>query len=153
MKIYVDADACPVVETVLRLGRRYRCPVVLVADTAHRIQRPGAECVTVDQGRDAADLYLANHLAPGDILVTQDYGLAALALARGGRPLHQDGIRYTAQNIDGLLLARHLSQKARRAGKHTRGPARRTAAQDQAFARALEELLLNGDSRQKEREP
>lgn len=147
MKIYVDADACPVVEIVLHLAKRCGCSVVLVADTAHRIQRPGAECVTVDRGKDAADLYLANRLQAGDILVTQDYGLAALALARGGRPIRQDGVCYTAENIDGLLLTRHLSQKARRAGARTRGPSRRTAAEDEAFARALEELLACGPGR------
>lgn len=84
MKLYLDADGCPVVRQALAIAARRGVRAVVVCDTAHRIDCPGAELVVVDQGPDSADLALANRLRPGDVAVTQDFGLAALCLARGG---------------------------------------------------------------------
>lgn len=83
MKLYLDADGCPVVRQALAIAARRGVRAVVVCDTAHRIDCPGAELVVVDQGPDSADLALANRLRPGDVAVTQDFGLAALCLARG----------------------------------------------------------------------
>ena len=128
-KILVDADACPVVA------------VILLCDTAHRLERPGARTVMVDKGADSVDLRLVNLVTPGDIVVTQDYGLAAMCLAKGAQPVHQNGILYTNNNIDELLYARYIGKKLRRAGHRTKGPPPRTKAQDEAFAAALAALL------------
>ena len=141
MTIFVDADACPVVEHTIRLGRAHGVPVVLLCDTAHRIEREGAQTVVVSQGADSVDLALANRIGPGDIAATQDDGLAALCLARGAAALSQNGLVYTGENIDALLLARHTARKIRGAGGRLKGPAKRTRAQDEAFERALAALL------------
>lgn len=141
MRILVDADGCPVVDITLRLAAAHGAETVLFCDTAHVFERPGARTVTVSQGADSVDFALVNALVPGDIVVTQDYGLAAMCLAKGARPLHQDGMRYTADNIDALLLARHTARKVRAAGGRLKGSPKRTPAQDRAFARALEALL------------
>lgn len=144
MRLFVDADACPVVPQCLEEAGRAGVPVTLVCDQAHRMERPGAETVTVSQGADSADFALVNRVQPGDVVVTQDYGLAAMCLARRARVLHQDGHEYTPENIDGLLALRHEARKLRRAGGRTRGPAKRTPAQDEAF-RALLARVLAGE--------
>ena len=101
----------------------------------HRYQPP------VDKGRDSADLRLANEMEPGDIVVTQDFGVAALALGKGCRALSQNGLVFTGQNMDQLLFERYVGQKVRRAGRRTQGPGKRTAQQDAAFRQALAGLL------------
>ena len=141
MTVLVDADACPVVDRTIRLGRAHGVPVVLLCDTTHRIEREGAQTVVVSQGADSVDLALANRIGPGDVAVTQDYGLAALCLARGAAALSQNGLVYTGENIDALLLARHTARKIRGAGGRLKGPAKRTRAQDEAFECALAALL------------
>ena len=141
MTVFVDADACPVTEIAIRLCRENGTRCVLICDTAHEMRRDGAETVTVDQGADSADFRLVNLAKPGDLVVTQDYGLAAMCLGKGARVLHQDGWAYTADNIDALLLARHEARKRRAAGGHLRGPKKRTVQQDQAFEAALRRML------------
>ena len=141
MRVWVDADACPVVEETIACCARQNVEVVLVCDSAHQMERPGARTLTVAQGADSADLNLVNRVSPGDVVVTQDYGLAALALARRARALNQDGMRYTADNIDALLLSRHTARKIRRAGGRLRGPAKRKTEQDRAFTLALTAML------------
>ena len=141
MRLFVDADACPVVSQCLAEARKAGVPVTLVCDQAHRMDLPGAETVTVSRGPDSADFALVNLVRSGDVAVTQDYGLAAMCLARRARVLHQDGHEYTPENIDGLLAFRHEARKLRRAGGRTRGPAKRTPAQDEAFRAALARVL------------
>ena len=87
------------------------------------------------------DFALVNRVSSGDIVVTQDYGLASMCLARNAIVLHQDGWQYTRDNIDGLLLQRHASREYRAAGGRTKGPSKRKAEQDKAFRGALEKLL------------
>lgn len=140
-KILVDADACPVVDITLRLAAAAGVPVILLCDTAHQLERPGARTIVVEKGADSVDFKLVNLVSPGDIVVTQDYGLAAMCLAKGAQPVHQNGILYTNENIDELLYSRYISKKLRRAGMRTKGPAPRTKAQDDAFAAALQILL------------
>ncbi|HIT54612.1 MAG TPA: YaiI/YqxD family protein [Candidatus Fimivicinus intestinavium] len=141
MQVLIDADGCPVVDCAIRVARRFGLPVLLLCDTSHVFSRPGAQTVTVSKGADSADFALVNLLRPGDAAVTQDYGLAAMCLARGAFPIHQDGWRYTPENIDALLLARHTAKKLRRAGGRLKGPSKRTAEQDQAFEQAFIQLL------------
>jgi uncharacterized protein YaiI (UPF0178 family) len=103
-----------------------------------------AQTITVARGADSADLMLVNLVHRNDIVVTQDYGLAALCLARGARPLDQNGRIYDESNIDSLLGMRHISQKIRRAGGRTKGPSKRTKEQDEWFEQSLEKLLREG---------
>lgn len=141
MKVLVDADACPVVEITVRLCKQYHIPCILLCDTAHAIHQEGADTLVFDKGADSVDYALVNRVDPGDVVITQDYGLASMCLARSARILHQDGWEYTPYNIDALLLQRHESRKLRAAGGRTKGPAKRKATQDQAFSLALEKLL------------
>lgn len=141
MKVLVDADGCPVVDITVRLCQQFSVPCVLLCDTAHILQRDGAETLVFDKGADSVDFALVNRIAPGDIVVTQDYGLASMCLARQAVILHQDGWQYTQDNIDALLFQRHTARKHRAAGGRFKGPAKRTAQQDQAFCNALEALF------------
>lgn len=141
MKLLIDADACPVTDIAVSLCRSAGIPCVIVCDTAHWISREGATTVTIDQGADSADFAIANRVAHGDIVITQDYGLASMCLARQAKVLHQDGWEYTPWNIDALLLQRHEARKHRAAGGHMKGMQKRTRAQDQAFYTALQTML------------
>ena len=141
MQILIDADACPVVDATLALCRKYHLPCLLVCDTAHIMERDGADTLVVDKGSDSVDFALVNRVHSGDIVITQDYGLASMCLSRKARVLHQDGWEYTLDNISGLMEQRHVARKYRAARGRIKGPAKRTAAQNQAFISALETLL------------
>ena len=141
MKVLIDADACPVVDFAVSLCMQYAVPCTLVCDTAHQFRRPGAKTIVIDKGADSVDFALVNRVSPGDIVITQDYGLASMCLARSARVLHQDGWEYTSFNIDALLFQRHEARKLRASGGRTKGPKKRTVQQDQAFCTALDSLL------------
>ena len=139
--VLIDADGCPVVDLTIRICRACSVPVLILCDTAHRIERDGAETIVFDKGADSVDFALVNRVRPGDIVITQDYGLAAMCLSRRARVLNQNGLEYTADNIDGLLEQRHHNKKLLRVGKHLKGPAKRTKEQDEAFGETLERML------------
>lgn len=141
MRILIDADACPVADITLQAAAAYQTEVILLCDTAHEMHREGAHTIVVEKGADSVDFRLVNLVIPGDLVVTQDYGLAAMCLAKGARVLHQDGMEYTAQNIDGLLHSRYMGQKIRRSGGRTKGPPPRTPQQNDRFRAALTTLL------------
>lgn len=141
MELFIDADGCPVTDLAIRLAKQYAVPCTVLCDTAHQMDKPGARTITVSKGADSVDFALVNLVQPGDLVVTQDYGLAAMCLSRGAVPIHQDGIVYTNANIDGLLFFRAAAKKVRYAGGRLKGPAKRTREQDQAFSAALERLL------------
>ena len=141
MKVLVDADACPVTDIAVSLCREYTIPCLLLCDTAHEFYRDGAQTLVFDKGADSVDFAIANRVEAGDLVITQDYGLASMCLARNARILHQDGWEYTPWNIDALLLQRHESRRFRAAGGRTKGPKKRTAQQDQAFDAAMTKLL------------
>ena len=140
-QILVDADGCPVVDETIALAKRYGLAVTLITDTSHIMNREGATTITVEKGSDSADFRLVNLVSKGDIVITQDYGLAAMVLSKGGHILNQNGSRYTNENIDGLLMSRHIGKKIRRAGGRTKGPSKRTKEQDERFVCALEALI------------
>lgn len=141
MKILVDADACPVVDLTVREAKARNIPVTLITDTAHVLNRTYAEVITVEKGSDSADFKLVNLVQKGDLVVTQDYGLAAMVLAKGGRALNQNGMIYSEQNMDTLLFTRHIAKKVRMAGGRTKGPHKRTKEQDEDFLRTLQRML------------
>jgi len=144
MRILIDADGCPVVDATVALAREYGLECLILCDTAHYFDRPGAQTVVLGQGADSVDFALVNMVQAGDIVVTQDYGLAAMCLARRSRPIHQNGLVYSEHNIDGLLASRHAAQRVRRGGGRMKGPSKRTAEQDAAFAKALRRLIETG---------
>ena len=146
MRVLIDADGCPVDHLAVDCAKRHGVPATLVCDSAHLFDLPGAETITVTKGTDSADFRLVNMIHPGDVVITQDYGLAAMALARRARVLNQNGLIYTDENIDSLLLARHTSRKLRNAGVRMKGPAKRTKEQDEAFLTTFEQLLNSRDS-------
>ncbi len=139
--VLIDADGCPVVDLTIRICRSRQIPVLILCDTAHQIQREGAQTLVFDKGADSVDFALVNRVHPGDIVVTQDYGLASMCLARQARVLNQNGLEYTSDNIDFLLVRRHENKKLLRSGKHPKGPAKRTREQDNAFAQTLGKML------------
>lgn len=141
MRVLIDADACPVTDRAVRMAAERGVESVLFCDDAHWMARDDAQVVTVMRGADSADFALINRCARGDIVVTQDYALAAMALAKGAQALHPSGMRYTQENITGLLSMRHVTRKARRAGERLRGPRARTREMDDAFERAFSQLL------------
>lgn len=143
MKIYIDADGCPVVRNTLKVAKRFHIPCVIICDTAHRIVLDGAETIVVSQGADSVDFRLVNLIGKGDIVITQDYGLAAMCLGKNAIVLHQDGKRYTEDNISGLLEFRAIGKMIRRNGGRTKGMPKRTVQQDMEFERVLAELLAD----------
>jgi len=123
--------------------RERKIDCVILCDTSHVFERAGAKTITVSKGNDSVDFALVNMVQAGDIVITQDYGLAAMCLARKAIPVSQDGMVYTGDNIDALLLARHTAKKIRMAGGRLKGNAKRMSAQDEAFARALHNLIAS----------
>lgn len=120
MKILVDADACPVVDLTVREANNRQIPIILITDTSRVLNRSDAEIITVEKGSDSADFKLVNLVEKNDLVVTQDYGLAAMVLAKGGRALNQNGMIYSEQNMDTLLFTRHVAKKVRMAGGRTK---------------------------------
>ncbi len=143
MKVLIDADACPVVDIAVTLCREQNTQCLLLCDTAHEIRRDGAATFIFDKGSDSVDFALVRRVEKGDIVVTQDYGLASMCLAKQAKVLHQDGWFYTQYNIDALLFQRHESRKFRASGGRTKGPHKRTKQQDIAFFDALKNELQN----------
>ncbi len=141
MRIIIDADACPVLDLAVNEAKSRNIECIAVFDNTHVIEREGVSSVIVDKGADCADLKIANIVSKGDIVITQDYGLAAMCLGKGAAALNQNGLVFTDKNIENLLFTRYASKKARMAGKRTKGPPRRTAEDDRAFMTAFLRLL------------
>lgn len=143
IRILIDADGCPVVDLTVSIARELGLECLILCDTCHMFDKPGATTMIFSKGADSVDFALVNLLLPGDVVVTQDYGLAAMCLSRRARVLNQDGMEYTDDNIDALLLARHTAKKIRIAGGRLKGSARRKPEQDEAFARSLHRILTS----------
>ena len=141
MKVLIDADGCPVTDIAVKLCREFCIPCLILCDTAHQFFREAAQTLVFDKGSDSVDYALVNRVNQGDVVITQDYGLASMCLARNCRVLHQDGWEYTRDNIDALLLVRHESRKHRAAVGRFKGPKKRTFQQDLAFEQALRMIL------------
>ena len=144
MRIYVDADACPVIPIVEQVAEKNNIAVTLLCDTNHVLDSDYSEVKIIGAGADAVDFALINLCGKNDIVVTQDYGVAAMALGKGAYAIHQSGKWYTDENIDQMLMERHLSKKARRAsGKnHLKGQKKRTEEDDVRFKRSFEKLVM-----------
>ncbi|MGM9521777.1 MAG: DUF188 domain-containing protein [Oscillospiraceae bacterium] len=141
MRILIDADGCPVVDAAVSAAKTHSAECLILCDTSHVFDKPGAVTMTFSKGADSVDFALVNLLQPGDIVITQDYGLAAMCLVRHARVINQDGFEYTGDNIDSMLLARHTARKIRTSGGRLRGNRKRTPEQDTAFEAALTAIL------------
>ncbi len=140
MRILIDADGCPVVDIAVRAAKSFSLECHIFCDSSHIFDKDGAETHTVTKGADSADFALANFAKKGDVVITQDYGLASMCLSRGAICINQDGCEYTEDNIDGLLFARHTAKKVRNAGGRIKGPPKRTKEQDMRFSEKLVEI-------------
>ena len=141
MKILVDADACPVKEIIVRLAKQRSVPVTMLIDTSHQINDGYSTVITVDKQADSVDFALIGLLSREDIIVTQDFGLTAMVLGKGARVINQNGMIYTNDNIDKLLMERHIGAKVRRGGGRTRGPAKRTKDDNENFEAVFIKML------------
>lgn len=144
MQIFIDADACPVTRIAEQVAKQHNIPVTLLCDTNHVLTSDYSEVKIIGAGADAVDFALINLCKRSDIVVTQDYGVAAMALGKGAYAIHQSGKWYTNENIDQMLMERHLNKKARRAsGKnHLKGPKKRTQEDDDRFRESFEKLII-----------
>jgi uncharacterized protein len=143
--LFIDADACPVTREALTLARRHKVPAVLVANATQNLERwasrDGVECIGVSGGRDAADFAIVERLTSGDIVITQDLGLAAMALGRGARPVSPRGRQHSAATIDLELEFRHAEQVHRRSGGRTKGPSKFEDEDREHFVDVLDRML------------
>ena len=155
--LFIDADACPVTRDALALARKARAPVVVAGNTTQNLERHvrpddprspmeahggfWVETLAVGVGADAADFAIAERLKPGDIVVTQDIGLASMVLGRGAAAIGVRGHVYRKETIDMQLFIRHEEKKVRRAGGRTKGPAAFTDEDRERFRDNLRRLL------------
>ncbi len=143
LKIYVDADACPVVRQVEKVAMKYEIKVTLICDTNHVLHSKYSEVKKIDAGKDAVDFALIGMCKKGDIIVTQDYGVAAMALGKGCHAIHNFGKWYTDENIEELLMVRHLSKKQRRIqGRNYKGPKKKVDDRTVSFYDSLEKMVI-----------
>ncbi|MDE6469705.1 MAG: DUF188 domain-containing protein [Eubacterium sp.] len=141
MRILIDADGCPVTGIATEIAKEYHAEVIIFCDTSHIFDYDNVKVITVGKGADSADFALVNNIKENDLVITQDYGLSAMALSKKGIVLNQNGLIINDMNIDTLLATRHISKKARMSGKHLKGPAKRTQQQNIIFEKALRGIL------------
>ena len=149
MKILVDADACPksVLQICMKVGRKYGISVWSVASFNHNIESD--HHVVVGNGSQETDIKIINMTDEGDIVVTQDWGLAAVALGKRAKCLSPSGREFRSDKIEFLLEEREVKNKFRRGGGRTKGPKKRTIEDDRRFENCLEHSLKNIDVRNK----
>ena len=140
-KILVDADACPrsALQICMELGRKYNIPVWTVASFNHDIESD--HHLVVGNDFQEADMKIMNLTDAGDIVVTGDWGLAAMALGKGAKCLSPIGREFHPQKMDFLLEEREAKAKFRRGGGRTKGPKKRTSEDDRRFESCLEQIL------------
>lgn len=141
MKILIDADGCPVIKQATQIAKENNIEVVIFCDTSHIINSDYAQIITVSKGADSVDFALVNEVKSGDIAVTQDYGLAAMVLSKGGKAITQNGMIISDSNLELLLTSRYESKKARMSGAHLKGPKKRTAQNDEEFIKSFKSLI------------
>lgn len=141
MKILIDADGCPVVKQATQIAKENNIEVVIFCDTSHIINSDYAQIITVSKGADSVDFALVNEVKSDDIVVTQDYGLAAMVLSKGGKAITQNGMIISDSNLGLLLTSRYESKKARMSGAHLKGPKKRTAQNDEEFIKSFKSLI------------
>jgi hypothetical protein len=141
MRIWIDGDACPVKNIIIDLAKKAELPVTIVKNHSHRIEIPGVEVVTVDGSSDSADYYITNHIQPQDLVITQDYGLAAMVLARKGEAMTIMGAILNEFNIDMHLSRRHVNRENRMKHQKYTKFKKRTVKDDTIFQEAFAQFL------------
>lgn len=139
--IFIDADGCPVTKLAVQIAIQYEQEITIVTDINHHFDLPYAQLITVDQGRDAADFAILNRLNAKDIVITQDYGLASLVLAKQAFAINENGEQYNPLTIDVLLASRQIHAQMRQAGVRTKGPKKRKTSQNNAFEKSFRQLI------------
>lgn len=141
MRIIIDADGCPVRDLTVKIAKKNALEALIVCDINHMINDRYAEVITVDKGFDAVDFKIIGLMNKGDLIITQDYGLASLVLSNGGYAMDQNGMIYNEGNIDMLLLRRHVSKNIRKSGGKTKGPSKRKKEDDMVFSSQLKKFI------------
>lgn len=143
MRILIDADGCPVVNETIKVAHKFNLESIIFCDTSHNFDEKNIKVIVVSKGIDAVDFAILNNIENGDIVITQDYGLASLVLSRNSYAINQSGMVYTNENIGELLYSRYISKKMRNSGARIKGPKKRDKSQDIIFKENLEKLILN----------
>ena len=141
MKILIDADGCPVVKLTCQEAEKHNVECKIICDTSHEFYINGIETITVSKGKDSVDFKLVNMIEKNDIVVTQDYGLAAMCLAKGAKVINQNGVIYDEDNIMSMLNSRHISMKLRNSGIRQKGPEKRDIRYNDIFIKNLKFLI------------
>lgn len=146
MRILIDGDSCPQKEDILALGKQYNVKVLLFIDYAHFADESlYDEVIYCDVGSDSTDMNIIARIHKNDLLVTQDYGLASLALSKEAIVLHVSGILIDGKNIDELLFIRYGSAKLRNAKQRVKGPKSRDNEIKKKFIDRLENILRENE--------
>jgi hypothetical protein len=143
LKIIVDADACPVKQIIEDISINYKIKLVFVSNPNHILSSNWGDIITVDSENQSADIAIVNLATENDIVVTQDYGLASMVLAKKAMAISPGGRVYTIDNIDGLLMQRFLNGRARQARERIKGPAKRNKKDDIRFEKNFSALILD----------
>jgi len=144
MRFVIDGDGSPVKNEVIELGERFHIPVVIVTSIDHytnKIYPDFIEFIYVDKGSDSADYRIVKEVQEGDVIITQDYGLASLLLTKPVRVFHHSAQEYTLQTIDTLLNQRYIGSQMRKAGKKTKGPKAFTQKDKEKFINKMLEII------------
>lgn len=142
MRVLIDADGCPVVDIAVKEAKQHKIKCIILCDTSHLYEKDGARTIIVPKGADSVDYALVNMLQKGDIVITQDYGLAAMCLAKNAIPINQDGMVYCDDNIESLLQSRYMAKKVRDSGGRLKGQSKRKPKQDKLFRERFVQLLI-----------
>lgn len=142
MRILVDGDSCPNLKTIENIAKHNNVHVIVFSDTCHHIESTSSEIRVVDKGRDCADFAIANECTCDDIVVTRDYGLATMVLAKHGKAIHPGGNIYTDGNINQLLFRRHLVKSGKSTNKRYRNKSNLPKIEKQGtFSSNLRDLI------------
>ena len=141
MKIIIDGDACPGISIIERAAKEHEIAVIIYCDIHHFIQSDYCQVKVVDSGFQSVDMYVMNETKEGDIIVSQDYGVAAICLSKKAKVINPKGFIYDEKNIDRMLEERHISQKIRRSGGRTSNHKKRTEEDDLRLERNLIKLI------------
>ena len=140
MKILIDGDGGPVIDIVISVGKKFNMDIIIMCDTSHIFNKEGAKTMVFSKGADSVDFALINTVQKEDIVITQDYGLAAMAINKAKYVINQNGLIYNNENIDRLLYSRHISKKIRNSGGRVKGSKKRTKEDDINFERVLTQI-------------
>lgn len=140
MKILIDGDGCPVIDLTIKVAKEFNIEVIIMCDTSHVFNKEGAKTMVFSKGADSVDFAIINLVKKDDIVITQDYGLAAMAINKASYVINQNGLIYTNDNIDRLLYNRHISKKIRNSGGRVKGPKKRSNEDNIKFEKTLTQI-------------